>query len=134
MNLVLEFLPEDGWGLKRRQVYLVQGLKFIQGTAGTPSSLQVATVGFLRRIREARTEKSRVVAAFSIPCSLTQMGVMGRCWREARGLQRREVTHIPFTLFKVQHGVQVPNRRGEEALSTPHHPSALPAPQITLRG
>lgn len=42
---------------------MVQGLKFIQGTAGTPGSLQVATVGFLRSIREARTEKARIEAA-----------------------------------------------------------------------
>lgn len=86
MDLGPELSPEDGRGLESRQVYLVQGLKFIPGTAGTPSRLQVATVGFLRSVGEAGTEETRVVAAFSVPRGLAQVGVMSQCWREARRL------------------------------------------------
>lgn len=86
VDLELEVSPQDGWGLESRHVYLVQGLKFILGTAGSPGRLQVATVGFLGSIREARTEETRVVAAFGIPCCLAQMRVVSQCWREARGL------------------------------------------------
>lgn len=86
VDLGLECSPENGWGLESRQVDLVKALKFLQGTAGTPSSLQVATVGFLRSIREARTEETGVVAAFGVPCGLAQMGVVSQCWGEARSL------------------------------------------------
>lgn len=75
----LEFSPEDGWGRKGRQVDLVQGLKFSPGAAGAPRRLQVAAVGFLRGIREPRTEKTGVVAAISIPGGLAQVRVVDQC-------------------------------------------------------
>lgn len=77
-----EFSPENGWGRKGGQVDLVQGLKFSPGAAVAPCSLQVAAVGFLRGVREPRTEETGVVAAISIPGGLAQVGVVGQCWRE----------------------------------------------------
>lgn len=77
--LGLVFSPEEGWGRKGGQVDLVQGLKFSPGAAGAPCSLQVTAVSFLRGIRQPRTEKTRVVAAISIPASLAQVGVVGQC-------------------------------------------------------
>lgn len=75
----LEFSPEDGWRRKGGQVDLVQGLKFSLGAAGAPCSLQVAAEGFLRGIREPRTEKTGVAAAISIPGGLAQVRVVGQC-------------------------------------------------------
>lgn len=123
VDLGTEVSPEDGWGLESRQVDLVQGLKFVAGTAGTPGSLQVATVSFLGSVREAGTEETRVVAAVSVPCGLAQVGVVSQCWREARRLSRREVTRTPFARFKVQSGVQVPTRRGGSKSLHPSPPS-----------
>lgn len=134
VDLGAEFSPEDGWGLESRQVDLVQGLKFVAGTAGTPGSLQVATVGFLGSVREAGTEETRVVAAVSVPCGLAQVGVVSQCWREARRLSRREVTRTPFARFKVQSGVQVSSPFTISFPRQPRSPSEDRGRVVYLRG
>ena len=74
--LGLEFSPEDGRRRKGREIDLVQGLKFRPSAAGAPCSLQVAAVGFLRGIREPRTEETGVAMAISIPGGLAQVGMV----------------------------------------------------------